>query len=233
MRNSTRSARSMTRNLISAVAALGLLGTSTACTTDPYTGQPTLSKTVIGGLLGAGTGAAIGAATGKNSKERKKRALIGAGAGALAGGAVGGYMDIQESKLREKLQRSGVGVQRVGDEIILVMPGNITFATGSADLRPDFFEVLDSVGLVLVEYKKTVVEVGGHTDSTGSEEFNRTLSGQRATTVAAYLRTKGVSDMRLLTLAFGESEPVASNGTDGGRQQNRRVEITLAPLTTG
>jgi outer membrane protein OmpA-like peptidoglycan-associated protein len=158
---------SITRTLIGAAAALALMGTGAACTTDPYTGQPTISKTVLGGILGAGTGAAIGAATGDNSKERKKRALIGAGVGALAGGAVGGYMDVQEAKLRERLQRTGVGVQRVGDEIVLVMPGNITFASDSADLRPDFFEVLDSVGLVLVEYDRTVVEVAGHTDSTG------------------------------------------------------------------
>ncbi len=223
---------SIFRSLIGVIAGVSLLGTGTACTMDPYTGQPTLSKTVIGGLLGAGTGAAIGAATGDNSKQRKKRALIGAGGGALAGAAVGGYMDIQESKLREKLQRTGVGVQRVGDEIILVMPGNITFATNSADLRQDFFDVLESVGLVLVEYERTVVEVSGHTDSTGSEEYNRKLSGDRATTVARYLRTQGVADMRLLTLAFGEVRPIASNDTSSGRQQNRRVEITLAPVTS-
>jgi len=222
---------SMTRTLIGAIAVLGLLGTGTACTTDPYTGQPTISKTVLGGLFGAGAGAAIGAATGDNKKERKKRALIGAGAGALAGGAVGGYMDAQEAKLREQLQRTGVGVQRVGDEIILVMPGNITFGSDSADLRSDFFDVLDSVGLVLVEYSRTVVEVAGHTDSTGSESYNQQLSGARANTVASYLRTKGVTDMRLLTLAFGEARPIASNGNESGRQQNRRVEITLAPVT--
>ena len=225
MRNTT------TRTLIGAIAALGLLGTGTACTTDPYTGNPTISKTVLGGIFGAGAGAAIGAATGDNGKERKKRALIGAGVGALAGGAVGGYMDAQEAKLREQLRRTGVGVQRVGDEIVLVMPGNITFATDSSDLRPDFFDVLDSVSLVLEEYDRTVVEVAGHTDSTGADDYNQALSGDRATTVASYLRTRGVSDMRLLTLAFGEQRPIASNDTAAGRQLNRRVEITLAPVT--
>jgi len=220
-----------TRSLTGVLAAVVVLGTATACTTDPYTGQPTFSKTLIGGVLGAGTGAAIGAATGGNSKERKKRALIGAGVGALAGGAVGGYMDVQEAKLRERLQRTGVGVERIGDEIILVMPGNVTFGTDSSDLRPQFFEVLDSVGLVLVEYDRTVVEVAGHTDSTGSNAYNRTLSGKRANTVAAYLRAQGVSDMRLLTLALGEAQPIASNDSPSGRQDNRRVEITLAPVT--
>jgi outer membrane protein OmpA-like peptidoglycan-associated protein len=204
-----------------------------ACTTDPYTGEQKISKTAIGAVLGAGAGAAIGAVTGKNKRERKKRALIGAGAGALAGGAVGAYMDVQEAKLRERLAASGVGIQRVGDEIILVMPGNITFATDSAGLRPDFYEVLNSVGLVLVEYEKTVVEVAGHTDSTGSAEYNTTLSGNRAQAVASYLRGQGIADMRLLTLAYGEGRPIAPNDTDAGRQKNRRVEITLAPIVEG
>lgn len=206
-------------------------GATVGCTTDPYTGEPQLSRTVIGGVLGAGVGAAVGAISGDNGRERKKRALIGAGAGALAGGAVGAYMDIQEAKLRERLRASGVGIQRSGDEIVLVMPGNVTFASDSADLRADFFEVLESVGLVLVEYDRTVVEVAGHTDSTGAEDYNLDLSGRRASSVASYLRSQGVKDMRLLTLAFGERQPVASNGSASGRSQNRRVEITLLPLT--
>lgn len=210
-----------------AVAFLFFAG---ACTTDPYTGEQKISKTAIGAVLGAGVGAAIGAATGKNKRERKKRALIGAGAGALTGGAVGAYMDVQEAKLRERLASSGVGIQRVGDDIILVMPGNITFATDSAGLRSDFYEVLNSVAIVLVEYERTVVEVAGHTDSTGSDTYNTTLSGNRAQTVASYLRGQGVADMRLLTLAYGESRPIAPNDTDSGRQRNRRVEITLAPI---
>ena len=209
------------------------VATGSACTTNPYTGEPTLSKAAIGGMLGAGTAAAIAAATGDNGKQRKKRALIGAGVGALAGAGVGAYMDAQEAKLRDQLRTTGVGVERVGDEIVLRMPGNITFATDSADLRPEFFGVLDSVGSVLVEYRRTVVEVAGHTDSTGSREHNRALSGRRAGTVAAYLKGRGVADMRLLALAFGEDRPVASNATGVGRAQNRRVEITLAPVTSG
>ena len=221
------------RNVLAVASLLSLLGAGTACTTDPYTGQPTLSKTAIGGVLGAGVGAAIGAASGDNSKQRKKRALIGAGIGTFAGGGVGAYMDAQEARLREQLRETGVGVERVGDEIVLIMPGNITFATDSSDLRPDFFAVLNSVGLVLVEYRRTVVEVAGHTDSTGTSKYNRTLSGERAETVAAYLKSQGVADMRLLSLAFGEDRPIASNDSVPGRAQNRRVEITLAPVTTG
>jgi len=184
-------------------------------------------------VLGAGVGAAIGAATGDNGRERKKRALIGMGAGALAGGAVGGYMDVQQRKLRERLQGTGVGVKRVGDQIVLIMPGNVTFAVDRAEIRPEFYDVLNSVAIVLVEYDRTVVEVAGHTDSTGSDEYNLELSARRASAVATYLRSQGVFEPRLLTLAFGDRQPIASNETAVGREQNRRVEITLLPLTEG
>lgn len=223
--------RKSIRGVSWAIALLMALATVPGCTTDPYTGQPRLSRTVIGGVLGAGVGAAVGALTGDNGRERKKRALIGAGVGAIAGGAVGAYMDVQEAKLRDRLAASGVGIQRVGDEILLIMPGNVTFATDSSDLKPDFFEVLEAVGLVLIEYDKTVIEVAGHTDSTGSDEHNLELSGRRASTVASFLRSQGVAEMRLLTLKFGETDPVASNETSSGREQNRRVEITLLPVT--
>ena len=221
------------RALLSGLSLPFLLLSGAACTTDPYTGQPTVRNAAVGGLLGAGLGAAIGAATGDNGKQRKKRALIGAGIGTLAGGGVGAYMDAQEAKLREELRATGVGVQRVGEEIVLVMPGNITFNTDSADLQPDFFPVLNSVGRVLVEYRETVVEVAGHTDATGSNDHNRRLSGERAHTVSTYLKAQGVADMRLLPLAFGEDRPVATNATAAGRAENRRVEITLAPVATG
>jgi outer membrane protein OmpA-like peptidoglycan-associated protein len=223
-----RPARGLTWAIALVIAAST---TSLGCTTDPYTGEPQISRTVLGGLLGAGIGAGVGALTGDNGRERKKRALIGAGVGALAGGAVGGYMDYQEAKLRERLASTGVGIQRIGDEIVLVMPGNVTFETNSSDLKPDFFDVLQSVGVVLIEYNRTVVEVAGHTDSTGADDYNLDLSGKRASTVASYLRSQGVENMRLLTLAFGEKAPVASNETPSGREQNRRVEITLLPIT--
>ena len=157
----------------------------------------------------------------------------GAGIGALAGGAVGNYMDRQEAKLRAQLQGSGVSVKRNGDTIDLVMPGNITFGTGSADLNPGFFGVLDSVALVLKEYNKTKVDVSGHTDSTGSAQKNQTLSEQRASTVAQYLRTKGVADQRLAVAGYGPTHPVASNDSADGRQMNRRVEISLIPMQQG
>jgi len=217
--------------MVSTVLATLLLG---ACTTlDPYTGEEKTSKTTKGALIGAAVGAAAGLITGDDSTERRQRALIGAGAGALAGGAVGAYMDKQEAKLREQLQGTGVSVSRAGDEITLNMPGNITFATNSSDLYPGFFRVLDSVALVLKEYDKTVVEVSGHTDSTGSDDYNQQLSLRRASTVAEYINARGINGIRIITLGFGELQPIASNDTPEGRQQNRRVELRLVPVVAG
>src|SRR5262249_10141432 len=155
--------------------------------------------------IGALAGAAVGALAGGH--DRARAALIGAGVGALAGGAVGNYMDRQESKLRAQLQGTGVSVSRDGDNINLVMPGNITFATGSADLNPSFFGVLNSVALVLKEYDKTIIDVSGHTDSTGSAQKNQVLSEQRASAVAQYLRAKGVLDQRIAAAGYGAAHP--------------------------
>ena len=153
--------------------------------------------------------------------------------GALAGGAVGYYMDQQEAKLRAELAGTGVSVTRMGDNITLNMPGNVTFATDSADLSPAFFEVLNSVGKVLKEFDQTVVEVAGHTDSTGSESYNQSLSERRATSVSQYFSAKGITEQRLMSVGMGELRPVADNGSADGRQANRRVEITMVPITTG
>ncbi len=210
------------------VAALAALALLTACTTDPYTGQPQLSRTAIGAALGAAGGAGIGALAGR---DRAKGALIGAGVGALAGGAVGAYMDVQEAKLRQRLAGTGVGVLRVGDELVLRMPGNVTFESNRVEVRSSFFEVLSSVGLVLKEYNKTLVEVSGHTDSTGSDVYNQTLSEKRARIVGDYLVAQGVDSRRILSQGLGERHPIANNGSPEGREQNRRVELRLVPLT--
>jgi outer membrane protein OmpA-like peptidoglycan-associated protein len=199
-----------------------------ACVTDPFTGERKISKTATGALIGAAGGAAIGALAGR---DRAKGALIGAGAGALAGGAVGAYMDVQEAKLRERLRGTGVSVTRAGDDLILNMPGNVTFETDRADIRPTFYEILNSVALVLKEYDKTIIEVMGHTDSTGSETYNQSLSERRDASVGAYLVPQGIDSRRVLTQGFGERFPIASNETAEGRQQNRRVELRLVPLT--
>lgn len=216
------------RNLFLGVAVLLL----TACTTNPYTGEREASNKAKAAGIGAGIGAVIGALTGDDADERRKRALIGAGVGALSGTAVGAYMDAQESRLRQQLQNSGVSVTRMGNDVILNMPGNITFDVDRTDLRGDFIPVLDSVSLVLKEYKQTLIDVTGHTDSTGAVEYNMDLSERRARSVATYLQATGVDSTRIYTLGVGPHYPVADNSTPSGRQLNRRVELVLKPLTT-
>ncbi len=219
------------RNLyfFQAVALAAGLGLLTACVTDPYTGEKKVSKTATGAVIGGATGAAIGAATGGN---RGKRAGIGAAAGVLAGGAVGAYMDHQESKLREQLQGTGVSVTRVGDDLILNMPGNVTFDVNQSSIRSDFYDVLNSVVLVVKEFDKTNLEVSGYTDSTGSDQYNQELSERRAASVGSYFTSQGVASGRVWTRGFGERDPVADNDTPAGRERNRRVQLKLIPITS-
>ena len=214
------------------LAGLALATVLAGCYTyDPYSNEKKVSKTTSGAGIGAAVGAVAGILTGDDSRDRRKRALIGAGVGALAGGAVGNYMDRQEAKLRQQLQGTGVSVTRNGNNITLNMPGNITFKTDSSDLRPDFFDVLNSVSLVLKEYDKTLLEVAGHTDSTGAAAYNQTLSEKRAGTVGQYLQSRGVDQQRIITIGAGATRPIATNATPEGRQANRRVELSLEPIT--
>jgi outer membrane protein OmpA-like peptidoglycan-associated protein len=215
------------------VSLAALLAVAACTTLDPYTGEKKVSKATKGAAIGAGAGAVVGWISGSNSKERKRRALIGAGIGGLTGGGIGLYMDRQEAKLRKQLEGTGVSVTRNGEDITLNMPGNVTFASDSANLNGNFYEVLNSVGLVLKEYNKTIVEVAGHTDNSGDAAYNQSLSDRRAQSVAQYLQTRGVSSERILTLGGGEKHPVANNDTSAGKQQNRRVELTLTPLKQG
>ena len=201
------------------------------CTTDPFTGERKMSKTAWGSIIGTAGGAAIGAATGKNSEQRRKNALIGAGIGGLTGAGVGYYMDKQEAKLRQRLQGTGVSVTRQGDRIVLNMPGNITFPTGSSDISSSFYDVLNSVILVLNEFNKTLINIYGHTDSVGDDASNQSLSERRAASVGQYLTSHQVNPNRVMAMGFGETRPIASNDTSEGKQQNRRVELELAPLT--
>lgn len=205
----------------------------TACTTNPYTGEREASNKAKGAAIGAAIGAVVGAISGDDADERRKRALIGAGVGALTGTAVGAYMDAQEARLREQLQGTGVSVTRMGDDVVLNMPGNITFDVDRSDLKPNFVPVLDSVNLVLKEYDQTLIDVTGHTDSTGAVDYNMDLSERRANSVANYIKASGIDHMRVYTLGVGPHYPVATNETSAGRQLNRRVELTLKPLTAG
>ncbi|MEP1385906.1 MAG: OmpA family protein [Paraglaciecola sp.] len=180
---------------------------------------------------GAGIGAVIGALAGKGTGDNdKSRYVWGAALGALAGGAIGNYMDNQEEAFREELAGSGVEVYREGDNIRLSIPGNITFSTGSAAIVTSFYPVLEDVAKVLNRYEKTKLSIEGHTDSVGDANYNTQLSIQRANSVANYLQSTGVATNRLQTLGMGESQPLASNDTVQGRQQNRRVELRVIPL---
>lgn len=214
--------------ILTALLAASLVG---GCTTDPFTGEQKVNKTAVGSVIGAAAGAAVGAATGHDSESRRKRALIGAGVGALAGSGVGYYMDRQEAELRRQLQGTGVSVTRQGDRIVLNMPDNITFQTDSADIASNFFDVLNSVVLVLNEFNKTIINVYGHTDSTGGDAYNRSLSERRAASVGRYLTSHRVDPTRIMTMGFGKARPIADNNTPEGRRINRRVELELAPLT--
>ncbi|UZJ44785.1 OmpA family protein [Marinimicrobium sp. C6131] len=210
--------------------ALCAIFTLAACTTtDPYTGEQKTSNTAKGAGIGAVAGAIIGAASSSKS-DRKKGALTGAAAGAAIGGGVGNYMDRQEAKLREELQGSGVQVRREGDRLYLIMPGNITFATGRYEIRSDFYSVLDSVAKVLAEFDQTAIKVSGHTDSTGGDQLNQTLSEQRAASVRDYLIRRDVAAGRIQAYGYGPRYPVASNSTAEGRAANRRVELELLPM---
>ncbi len=216
----------MNTRKLSTVLIIGLLTTVVGCTTvNPYTEQQQTSKAVIGAGTGAIAGAIIGAMRGD-----RKTALKGALLGAATGGGIGYYMDVQESKLRQRLRGTGVSVSRVGNNLILNMPGNVTFRTASSNINAGFYQVLDSVAIILNEYTDTSVSVVGHTDSVGDASYNQGLSEQRAQSVAGYLRSQNVAGQRFSVMGYGEQHPVASNATKQGRAQNRRVEITLTPL---
>lgn len=219
----------MNRKTKIAAALLVLALPVAGCTTNPETGERSISKAAIGGIGGALGGYLLGDLVG--GKRDRTEKILGAGIGAVAGAGVGYYMDEQEKKLRQQTAGSGVEVVRDGDQLVLDMPAEVTFAFGSAGLSPEFRGTLDKIGATLTEYEKTYVDVLGHTDSVGSDAFNQTLSEQRAQTVADYLAGRGVQRARLATRGYGESQPRASNTTEEGRAQNRRVEIRLVPVT--
>ena len=199
--------------LASAIAVTG------CSTVNPYTGEKQTSKATSGAAIGAVAGALIGIATSDSAKERKERALAGAGIGAVTGGGVGYYMDVQEAKLRQKLEGAGVSVTRDGENIILNMPGNLTFATDSTNVKSSFDPVLDAVSEVLNEYKSTMIQVAGHTDSTGGDRYNLLLSQQRAQAVSNKLSGYGVEQVRLDTVGFGETQPIAKIGRASCRER--------------
>ena len=216
-----------TRWLTSGIAAAALLTTS-ACVTDPNTGEKKISRTAIGGLGGVVAGGLLGGLIGG-----KTGRIIGAGIGGVAGAAVGYQMDKQIKELKEQTAGSGVDVTETdnGSAILVNLPDGVTFDVGSSTLKPEFRATLDKVAQSLIQYPNSLVDAYGHTDSTGSDAFNQTLSESRARTVMNYLISRGVPASRLRSQGFGETMPVASNDTADGRQRNRRVEIKIVPVT--
>jgi outer membrane protein OmpA-like peptidoglycan-associated protein len=214
------------------VSIATLVGAAACTTTDPYSSTPRRNNTGTGVIAGALGGALLGYLTNTSDGEQgRKNALIGAGIGALAGGAVGNYMDRQQRALEAELSGTGVGVARQGDNLILRMPSDVTFATNQASIDPRFNAVLDDVAGVLTEYDRSVIDIIGHADSSGADAYNLDLSRRRASSVAGYLVSRGVLADRLFVDGRGESQPIASNDTPAGKAQNRRVEILIRPFT--
>jgi len=215
------------RIFVSSLCAVSLLSLS-ACVTDPNTGQQKVSRTALGAgggaLVGLLLGGLIGGGTGR---------IIGAGIGGIAGGAVGYTMDKQIKQLREQTAGSGVDVSPTdnGAAILVNLPNGVTFDTDSTLIKPAFRDTLDRVAQSMVQYPDSLIDVYGHTDSTGSDAYNQTLSENRARAVADYLTSRGVSAQRVRSQGFGETRPVASNNTEEGRSANRRVEIKIVPVT--
>ncbi len=213
-----------------ALVLLSVAVFAVGCTTNPYTGEKRASRAVTSGAGGAAAGAAAGAIVGAIAGDAGKGAIIGAGVGAAAGVGIGVYQDRQQAKLREQLASTGVSVTRQGDNIILNMPSDITFAVNQSDINSGFYSTLNSVALVLKEYKKTSISVYGHADSTGSDSYNQALSERRALSVSNYLASQGVAPARLNSYGYGETHPIADNATEAGRAANRRVEIVIDPI---
>ena len=219
----------VTKRIATAAAALALL-TTTACVTNPETGEREFpTRTVIGGLGGAVGGYLLGDLIG-GRRDRTER-LIGAGIGAVAGAGIGQYMDRQEQELRRQTAGTGVEIDRQGDELLLTMPSGITFATDRYDVQPQFQPTLNQIAQTLQSYPSTLIDVYGHTDSTGADAYNQTLSERRAQSVASYLTSRGILQARIATRGYGESQLLVNpERTEADRQANRRVEIRIVPV---
>ncbi|MEP2989708.1 MAG: OmpA family protein [Parasphingorhabdus sp.] len=217
-----------TNKILISALSLSALSMTSACVTNPETGNQRISKAAIGGIGGVVGGYLLGDILGGRNDRTAK--IVGAGLGGLAGAGIGYYMDEQEKKLREQTAGTGIDVTREGDNLILNMPSNVTFGVDSSAIQPNFQETLGSVANTLSQYEKSYVDIFGHTDSTGSDAYNQSLSERRASSVSNFLSNSGVQSARLATQGFGESQPVATNSTEEGRAANRRVEIKIVPI---
>jgi outer membrane protein OmpA-like peptidoglycan-associated protein len=203
--------------------------TTSGCVTNPETGNRTISRAAIGGVLGAGAGYLLGDLVGGRN-DRTER-ILGVGIGAVAGAGVGAYMDRQERELRERTAGTGIEVDRQGDQLVLNMPGDVTFDYNSATVQPQFQTSLDSVATTLRDYPNTYIDIYGHTDSRGSDVYNQGLSERRALSVSSYLSSRGVQSARIATRGYGETALKCPETSEDGYRCNRRVEIRIAPVT--
>ena len=218
--------------IVASVSIAAMLGAAACTTTDPYSSTPNRNNTGTGAIAGALGGALLGYLTNtSNGEQGRKNALIGAGIGALAGAGVGQYMDRQQRALEAELSGTGVGVARQGDTLVLRMPSDVTFATNQSNLDSRFLPVLDDVARVLQEYDRSMVDVIGHTDSSGGDAINQPLSERRASSVASDLIDRGVIRERLYVAGNSSRNPIADNTTVDGKAKNRRVEILIRPFT--
>lgn len=219
----------MSKRITVAALGAGLLVTTAACVTDPETGERRISRTAIGAVLGGGAGYVLGEVLGGRN-DRTER-IIGTGIGAVAGGLIGRYMDRQEEELRRRTAGSGVEIEREGNELLLTVPSGITFAHDRSDIQPQFQATLDEIAQTLAAYPSTMIDVYGHTDSTGSDAYNQQLSERRAQSVASYLSGRGVQPVRIATQGYGESRLIHNpERSEADRQANRRVEIRIVPV---
>ncbi|UWQ17667.1 OmpA family protein [Jannaschia sp. M317] len=207
--------------MLAAASALALAG----CV-DATTGEP--NRTRNGALIGAGVGAAAGAILGDGS--RADEIAAGAVVGGLLGGAIGANLDRQAADLRAQLGDDRITIVNTGDQLIVTMPQDILFSTDSANLRADLQGDIRALGRNLLQYPNTTVQVIGHTDSEGSAAYNQDLSERRARAVSGILLETGVPGNRIVSIGRGEAQPIATNNTPAGRQQNRRVEIVITPI---
>ncbi len=221
----------MSKRFSAAIAAC-LLATTAACVTNPETGEREFpTRTVIGAGIGALGGYLLGDLIG--GRRGRTERIMGAGIGAIAGGAIGQYMDRQEQELRRRTEGTGVVVERQGDELILTMPSGITFAHDSSDIQAQFQPVLNEVAQTMIAYPSTLIDVHGHTDSTGTHQYNQALSERRAQSVGSYLSARGVQPVRIATQGHGETRLLVNpERSEADRQANRRVEIRISPATT-
>ena len=217
--------------IVAGVSIAALLGAAACTTTDPYRSAPQRNNTGTCAIAGAVGGALLGYLTNtSNGEQGRKNALIGAGIGALGGAAVGRYMDNQQRALESQLSGSGVGVARQGDNLVLRMPSDVTFATNQSSIDARFMPVLDDVAQVLQQYDQSTIDVLGYTDSSGGDAINQPLSERRASSVASELVRRGVIAQRIYVAGMSSQNPVASNATPEGRAMNRRVEILIRPF---